>query len=398
MLPLTTSWGLHLRIASQRQCIFKCLTIANVDSPPRLLGNASTGAAAAGNNEAAKAAAWAERKRTATVCPHCDRKHPNCTHEQCWELQANAAKCPADWKSVKSTWWCKGLSVTTELQVAPKVNTNCTYAANVNYWAPLSIEEENDKETNQVYINNISDAQVQCNLWSMLTAWLYQRGDKHKPFQQKASTMVLDSGATSSFVRPEENLPITGPSNKIVAFPDRSTKQATHTAILPFKSLSDKARRADVLPGLWPNLLVSVGKLADVDYTTIFHPWGEDINLHKKNTFWVQLLRKPVLQGWRDANGLWRLSRDNEKTIIRPSNEVAANVYTLPSMLQTIRYLHAATGFPTKDLWVKAIKSGNYATWTGITIEAVSRHFPESWVGGDSEVAHEEAKAECEIN
>jgi hypothetical protein len=72
------------------------------------------------------------------------------------------------------------------------------------------------------------------------------------------------------------------------------------------------------------------------------------------------------------------LSRDNEKTIIRPSNEVAANVYTLPSMLQTIRYLHAATGFPTKDLWVKAIKSGNYATWTGITIEAVSRHFPES--------------------
>ena len=64
-------------------------------------------------------------------------------------------------------------------------------------------------------------------------------------------------------VWPEENRPITGPSNKVVALPDGSTIQATHTAILPFESLSDEARKADVLPGLRPNSLVSVGKLAD---------------------------------------------------------------------------------------------------------------------------------------
>lgn len=52
---------------------------------------------------AAKAAAWEEKKKKAMVCPHCDCKHPNRTHEQCWELPANAAKRPADWKSVKST-------------------------------------------------------------------------------------------------------------------------------------------------------------------------------------------------------------------------------------------------------------------------------------------------------
>jgi hypothetical protein len=46
-------------------------------------------------------------------------------------------------------------------------------------------------------------------------------------------------------------------------------------------------------------------------------------------------------------------------------------------MPQTIRYLHAAAGFPTKDFWIKAIKSGNYATWPGITAKAVNRHFPE---------------------
>jgi hypothetical protein len=50
--------------------------------------------------------------------------------------------------------------------------------------------------------------------------------DKAEPAQQatinnnsnaegKASTMVVDSGATSSFVCPEENLPITGLSSSL---------------------------------------------------------------------------------------------------------------------------------------------------------------------------------------
>ena len=51
----------------------------------------------------AKAAIWAEKKKNATTCPHCARIHPNRTHDQCWELPANAAKRPANWKSAKST-------------------------------------------------------------------------------------------------------------------------------------------------------------------------------------------------------------------------------------------------------------------------------------------------------
>jgi hypothetical protein len=192
--------------------------------------------------------------------------------------------------------------------------------------------------------------------------------------------MVVDSGATSSFVRPEENLPITGLSSKIVRLPDGSSIQATHTTMLPFKSLSAEARKADVLPGLRPNSLVSVGKFADADYTTIFHPRGEGVTVHAKNTFRLKTFRKPVLQGWRDANGLWRLSREEQKPIrvSRSKTEIAASVYSLPSIPQTIRYLHAAAGFPTKDSWIKAINNGNYATWPGITAEVVSKHFPES--------------------
>ncbi len=71
------------------------LTAAILKNKPAAMSGAS--------NKSAKAAAWAEKKRTATTCPHCNRKHPNRTHDQCWELPANAAKRPADWKSMKST-------------------------------------------------------------------------------------------------------------------------------------------------------------------------------------------------------------------------------------------------------------------------------------------------------
>jgi hypothetical protein len=64
---------------------------------------AATGTNGATSSKAAKVAAWAEKERTATICPHCNLNHPNCTHDQCWELPANSAKCPADWQSVKST-------------------------------------------------------------------------------------------------------------------------------------------------------------------------------------------------------------------------------------------------------------------------------------------------------
>ena len=95
----------------------------------------------------------------------------------------------------------------------------------------------------------------------------------------------------------------------------------------------------------------------------------------------LHLLCKPVLQGWRDTKGLWRLSRTNQPLACvnkRSQHETAANVYTLPSISQTIRYLHAAAGFPVKETWIKAINHGNYSTWPGVNAKDVNRHFPES--------------------
>jgi hypothetical protein len=116
-------------------------------------------------------------------------------------------------------------------QIVSKVKSNGTHINTANYWAPLA-DEDNDNvcdeaaPAQQATSNNISDA------------------------EGKALTMVVDSGATSSFVWPEENLPITGLSSKVVNLPNGSTIQATHTTMLPFESLSTEARKADVLPGL----------------------------------------------------------------------------------------------------------------------------------------------------
>jgi hypothetical protein len=60
------------------------------------------------------------------------------------------------------------------------------------------------------------------------------------------------------------------------------------------------------------------------------------------------------------------------------NTEQAITAYDLPLISQTVKYHHAATGFPVVDTWIKAIKAGNYNTWPTITPSTVRRHVLES--------------------
>jgi hypothetical protein len=97
------------RHSKQVEALIKANSKAMEKLTAAILANKPTATATAAGNAsgkavaAAKAAKWAEKKKNATTCPHCNRIHPNRTHDQCWELPANAAKRPANWKSVKST-------------------------------------------------------------------------------------------------------------------------------------------------------------------------------------------------------------------------------------------------------------------------------------------------------
>ena len=164
-----------------------------------------------------------------------------------------------------------------------------------------------------------------------------------------------------------------GKSCKEVYLPDNTKLQATYQTKLPLKQLNQKAREADILPGL-KTPLVSINKMAKEGYTTILHPREEGVAVHKHGTVTITMTEPLVLQGCKSkGEKLLTISADDP-----PRKEQANNVYDLPPMSQTVQYLHAAAGFPTEETWIKAIEAGNFNTWPIQTPSTVQCHFPES--------------------
>ena len=54
----------------------------------------------------------------------------------------------------------------------------------------------------------------------------------------------------------------------------------------------------------------------------------------------------------------------------------AYSAYDLPSVKSLIRYFHAAAGYPVRSTWLKAIGSGNYSTWPGLTLANATKYCP----------------------
>ena len=233
----------------------------------------------------------------------------------------------------------------------------------MNYWAPLHDEAEESEEQEQINIieTKQSIANANGNKWMR---WIERR---------RAMKLIIDSDATSNFVPEETDLPKKGKSNKEVYLPGNTKLQATYRTELPLKQLSQKAREADILPGL-KTPLVSINKMSEEGYTTIFHPREEGVTVHRHGTISITTTEPPVLQGCKSKGAkLWMIS-----AVDKTKKERANKVYDLPSISQTVRYLHAAAGFPTEETWIKAIKAGNFNTWPTITPSIVRRHFPES--------------------
>ena len=63
------------------------------------------------------------------------------------------------------------------------------------------------------------------------------------------------------------------------------------------------------------------------------------------------------------------------------SNKTTLQVYSaydLPSVAALISYFHAAAGYPVRSTWLKAIGSGNYYTWTGLTLANATKYCPNA--------------------
>ena len=185
---------------------------------------------------------------------------------------------------------------------------------------------------------------------------------------------MLDSGASSHFIQSGEGLKLTGPSSKIISTANGTTMQATGTAELPLSQLRDSTKQAIITPDLKAKALLSVSKLADAGYTTIFHPTNKGVTVHDNDDFKLTLNSPPLLQGWRQAGGLWTVPLVEEAKISLELDvaEQANNVYDLPSSSEVVRFLHAALGFPPKATLLAAIWKGNLVTFPGLSVEDVN--------------------------
>jgi hypothetical protein len=121
----------------------------------------------------------------------------------------------------------------------------------------------------------------------------------------KIGTGVVDSGTTSTVIRPEDKKYVTEtsiPSNKVFIVANGGTTKGGNQAIL-HNGLRGTACQADIVPDLKHNSLISTSKWADAGYYTVFTPTEVHVYDGKPEPTKI-----PVMEGWRDPeSGLWRV-------------------------------------------------------------------------------------------
>jgi hypothetical protein len=163
-------------------------------------------------------------------------------------------------------------------------------------------------------------------------------------------------------------------------FPDGHTGKVTKKMLLKH-NLRVAAREMNLVPGLH-SALVSIPKLADAGYTTVFNNNGAAI--YDDYTTKITATSPPVLESERCENmEMWKLNLNPAATLPTPTGQAAPLetinvIFDLPSARKTFLWYHASTGFPTKATFIDAVCNGNYSTWPKLTVTLINRYFPDS--------------------
>ena len=136
---------------------------------------------------------------------------------------------------------------------------------------------------------------------------------------------------------------------------------------------------AHIMTGFQHSLL-GIGIMCDKDCRVLFI---------KRRIITCNKRGKPFLTRWRELTGskLWRVSLRPELDDVKPcppddvdslqeTTLEACSACDLPSVEALVRYFHAAAGYPVKDTWLKAIKAGNYVSWSGLILAKATKYCP----------------------
>jgi hypothetical protein len=142
--------------------------------------------------------------------------------------------------------------------------------------------------------------------------------------------------------------------------------QSSHTCDLLLADLPPQARKAQILPRLMQNSLISVGQLCDNGCSVTFTQ--EQVTVSKNG--------KCVMYGSRDPRlGFWKVDLKQKFE----TNQIQCNhAHDNSNQKDLINYLHAACFSPVKSTWITAIKHGNFTSWPGLTEQAVEKHLSKS--------------------
>jgi hypothetical protein len=156
-----------------------------------------------------------------------------------------------------------------------------------------------------------------------------------------------------------------------VNMPNGTSIQSSHTSELLLGVFPPQARKANIFPGLVHNSLISVGNLCDSGCDS-----GCDV-VFTRNKVEVTKDRKCGMSGIRDQQSrLWRA--DLEETSKTKYSPVCNHAHETSNLKELINYLHATVFSPVKSTCIKAIKNGNFASWSGLTEHAVEKYLSKS--------------------
>jgi hypothetical protein len=147
-------------------------------------------------------------------------------------------------------------------------------------------------------------------------------------------------------------------------------------------NLWPKASKMNIVPNLH-STLISVPKMADVDYIAVFDKKEARIYKDAMTTI-VSATKDPILVApCCQDTGLWKLNLDYEVLGNKYPDQFitgvdkANTIFALPNTGQSLLNHHALAGFPPKETFLAAVRAGNYATWPGLTTTLILKHFPD---------------------
>ncbi len=241
-------------------------------------------------------------------------------------------------------------------------------------------QEETDVKGNQTSLGNFSKLENFPEPGNTVAVHWAQKLENRKAQRNG----ILDTSATSGMapVDNEEYFDDTGQKlSKIFMLPDKRGHKAIKKMLL-WQPLRDSAREMSIVPGLH-STLISIPKLADTNYTTIFEKGKATI--YNALTTTITADQPPILDAPRcKLTGLWELplkplqttSSNTRSAVTQP--ETINVIFDLPSACQTLLWYHVAAGFPTKETFSNAVRASNYSTWLGLTAKMIHCHFPNS--------------------